>query len=503
MAGDERTGVSIMRLTEGLDSGPVALREEVEIGPEDDFGALSERLAELGGGSARAGPRPAGRGPAGARGAGRGGGHLRREDRARRAPPRPRPAGGRAGPAGPRPDPARRRLPARLDEDCGSACAGRAPVDGELARGRAARPSGRRAAARLRRGRAARSRSVQPAGGKPMAADAYLRGHPLPSAEQRRGSRRPGRSPTKSCGRPSSRTPTPSAPSARPAAVRRVGGRERAQAQRLAYGAVQRRGTSDAAIETPRRALAAAARPAGDRRPAARPLRAALRRRHPRPRRRRPGGRAGQGGRGGARRRPRQRGPAPRRPRARRSSAEALLGDDSTPELAAVAHSAPLWLARMWWEELGAEGARSLLAACNEPAEVALPGLDAGSTARRMIATLRRVRGRGRAPPQGPWPLAPPESIVIEGRTGEDVPARVAAGELTPQSRGSAAVVEVLDPQPGRPRPRPLRRAGDQDRPDRGADGGPRRGDLGRARRGAGGRSRRPGAAPRACAASP
>ena len=32
------------------------------------------------------------------------------------------------------------------------------------------------------------------------------------------------------------------------AAVRRIGGRERAQAQRLAYGAVQRRGTSDAAI---------------------------------------------------------------------------------------------------------------------------------------------------------------------------------------------------------------------------------------------------------------
>ena len=50
----------------------------------------------------------------------------------------------------------------------------------------------------------------------------------------------------------------------------------------------------------------------------------------------------------------------------------ALLGDDSTPEAAAVAHSAPLWLARMWWEELGAEDARSLLAACNEPAEVAM-----------------------------------------------------------------------------------------------------------------------------------
>ena len=49
MAGDARTGVSIMRLTEGLDSGPVALREEVAMGAEDDFEALSAKLARLGG----------------------------------------------------------------------------------------------------------------------------------------------------------------------------------------------------------------------------------------------------------------------------------------------------------------------------------------------------------------------------------------------------------------------------------------------------------------------
>ena len=49
MAGDERTGVCVMRLTAGLDSGPVALREEVEIGADEDFDALSARLAELGG----------------------------------------------------------------------------------------------------------------------------------------------------------------------------------------------------------------------------------------------------------------------------------------------------------------------------------------------------------------------------------------------------------------------------------------------------------------------
>jgi methionyl-tRNA formyltransferase len=49
MAGDERTGVSIMRLTEGLDSGPVALREEVAIGERESFEELSARLAALGG----------------------------------------------------------------------------------------------------------------------------------------------------------------------------------------------------------------------------------------------------------------------------------------------------------------------------------------------------------------------------------------------------------------------------------------------------------------------
>jgi methionyl-tRNA formyltransferase len=49
IAGDERTGVCVMQVTAGLDSGPVALCEEMGIGPEDDFAALSLRLATLGG----------------------------------------------------------------------------------------------------------------------------------------------------------------------------------------------------------------------------------------------------------------------------------------------------------------------------------------------------------------------------------------------------------------------------------------------------------------------
>ncbi len=49
MAGDEHTGVSIMRLTAGLDSGPVCLAQSEPISAEDNFGSLAARLQDLGG----------------------------------------------------------------------------------------------------------------------------------------------------------------------------------------------------------------------------------------------------------------------------------------------------------------------------------------------------------------------------------------------------------------------------------------------------------------------
>jgi methionyl-tRNA formyltransferase len=49
MAGDARTGVSIMRLTAGLDSGPVCLAEAEPIRSGDTYGSLAERLQALGG----------------------------------------------------------------------------------------------------------------------------------------------------------------------------------------------------------------------------------------------------------------------------------------------------------------------------------------------------------------------------------------------------------------------------------------------------------------------
>ncbi len=49
LAGDSETGVSIMRLTAGLDSGPICLWERVPINPTDDYGSLAARLEALGG----------------------------------------------------------------------------------------------------------------------------------------------------------------------------------------------------------------------------------------------------------------------------------------------------------------------------------------------------------------------------------------------------------------------------------------------------------------------
>jgi methionyl-tRNA formyltransferase len=48
MAGDTETGVSIMRVTEGLDAGPVCLSARVEVGADMTAGELHDALAEKG-----------------------------------------------------------------------------------------------------------------------------------------------------------------------------------------------------------------------------------------------------------------------------------------------------------------------------------------------------------------------------------------------------------------------------------------------------------------------
>lgn len=48
LAGDKTTGVTIMQMNAGLDTGDMLLRRETSIGPQETGGALHERLAELG-----------------------------------------------------------------------------------------------------------------------------------------------------------------------------------------------------------------------------------------------------------------------------------------------------------------------------------------------------------------------------------------------------------------------------------------------------------------------
>jgi 16S rRNA (cytosine967-C5)-methyltransferase len=123
--------------------------------------------------------------------------------------------------------------------------------------------------------------------------------------------------------------------------------------------------------------------------------------------------------------------------------------DDSTPEGAAIAHSYPEWLARLWWSELGGEDARSLMVAMNQPAETALRVNALRAEPRPLAEQLRAAGEDVVGPREDAGLLWPPEAIVCEGALGSSLVDLISTGRLVPQSRGSQAVVALLDPQPG------------------------------------------------------
>ncbi len=106
-----------------------------------------------------------------------------------------------------------------------------------------------------------------------------------------------------------------------------------------------------------------------------------------------------------------------------RALVEAL--PESTPAEAALRHSYPDWVAETWWRDLGADGARALMRAQNEPPET----------------VVRLVRG------------------AIDGRPDPDVPgawhvqrvdeAALAEGRVWPQSRGSQLAGLCVESGPG------------------------------------------------------
>src|SRR5437763_795678 len=102
---------------------------------------------------------------------------------------------------------------------------------------------------------------------------------------------------------------------------------------------------------------------------------------------------------------------------------------EETPEQAALRHSYPDWVAQVWWRDLGAEQARELMRAQNEPPERAV-----------------RLNARRRGP-------------VVDGERDAEIPGALkveriddcdlAAGFVWPQSRGSQLAGLAVGAQPG------------------------------------------------------
>ncbi len=114
--------------------------------------------------------------------------------------------------------------------------------------------------------------------------------------------------------------------------------------------------------------------------------------------------------------------------------------DDGTPEGAALAHSHPDWIARRWWDAHGADGARALLAAGNEPAEAAL-----------RVNTLRADPAElaARLPVASHPAPGLPEGIVLDGPFDAFASPGWENGSFMPQSRAAMAVARLLAPRPG------------------------------------------------------
>jgi 16S rRNA (cytosine967-C5)-methyltransferase len=131
-----------------------------------------------------------------------------------------------------------------------------------------------------------------------------------------------------------------------------------------------------------------------------------------------------------------------------------VLSDD-TPAHAAVKHSHPEWIARLWWQELGPEGARALMASDNEPGELALRAntllTDARTLAGELSAGPAVAAGGGEREPAVRVHLDPgiPEALVLDGPFDVHGSAAWRRGAFIAQSRAAMLVARSLAPLPG------------------------------------------------------
>jgi 16S rRNA (cytosine967-C5)-methyltransferase len=126
----------------------------------------------------------------------------------------------------------------------------------------------------------------------------------------------------------------------------------------------------------------------------------------------------------------------------RRAAAEArpLLAalPDATPEQAALRHSHPRWIADLWWDALGPEAARALMAADNEPAEAVIRANTLKTDPEALAARL----------PTEPV-VGLPEALRLTEPFDAFAAPEWEQGLFMPQSRAAMTVSRLLDPQPG------------------------------------------------------
>jgi 16S rRNA (cytosine967-C5)-methyltransferase len=117
--------------------------------------------------------------------------------------------------------------------------------------------------------------------------------------------------------------------------------------------------------------------------------------------------------------------------------------DDETPQAAAIRHSHPEWVARLWWDALGAGEARALMAAGNHPPESAL-------RANTLVARPEEVERELAVTGVATHPAQRlPEGLVVETPFDAQASPLWRAGAIMPQSRASMLVSRIVSPEPG------------------------------------------------------
>ena len=115
----------------------------------------------------------------------------------------------------------------------------------------------------------------------------------------------------------------------------------------------------------------------------------------------------------------------------------AALGDDA-PAGASIAHSVPRWIVDLWWEALGGDATRALLARANEPAENSLRANTLRGDAAALAAALES-QGVATA-----IPGEPPEAVLALGPFDAHGSELWREGRLMPQSRASMLVAHCV-----------------------------------------------------------